>query len=203
MTGGSGGPTDAPALPDPEPPDGVRLRTATPADELDVRRVLDGAMLEVADEAVATALAAGTALVALAERPLDRDPAVAGALLVTAVGDADAAHLDAVAVRRSRRGRGVGTALVARALADAAAAGHDRMTAAYDASLREFYADLGFSATPIGERGGESRDESGGNDAGDGASDGASDEEGADADRLRGIRPLPAGGHGCEGERSG
>ncbi len=85
---GPGGPTDAPdrpadapALPDPEPPDGVRTRTATPADELDVRRVLDGAMLEVADDALAAALAAGTALVALAARGGARDPAVAGALV--------------------------------------------------------------------------------------------------------------------------
>ncbi|WP_058367377.1 GNAT family N-acetyltransferase [Haloparvum sedimenti] len=191
MTGGSGGPADAPALPDPEPPAGVLIRTAAPADELDVRRVLDGAMLEVADEALAAALENGTALVALAERGGDRDPAVAGALVVTAaegVTDAGtatgAAHLDAVAVRLSRRGRGIGTALVARALADAAASGHERLIAEFDASLREFYADLGFSVTPETDRGAESEDGTV-----------------ADANRLRGVRRLPA--HGDERRDSG
>lgn len=146
-----------------------------PADELNVRRVLDGAMLDVADETLATAFEDGTALVALAERGGDRDPAVAGALAVTAGEDAADVHLDAVAVRLSRRDGGIGTALVARALADAAAAGYDRMTAEYDASLREFYADLGFSAAPVGEQAEESDDVTT-----------------ADAERLRGVRRLPA-----------
>ncbi len=56
------------------------------------------------------------------------------------------------------------------------------MTATYDASLREFYADLGFTATSTIE--GTATDRTA-------------------ADRLRGVRPLPAGADGREGGNRG
>jgi GNAT superfamily N-acetyltransferase len=51
----------------------------------------------------------------------------------------DGEHVDAVAVRPGRQSQGIGSALVT-----AARARRSRLVAEFDASLREFYADLGF-----------------------------------------------------------
>ncbi len=48
-------------------------------------------------------------------------------------------HVDAIAVRRRRRGQGIGSALVA-----AASENGDRLTAAFDPDVRPFYEELGF-----------------------------------------------------------
>jgi GNAT superfamily N-acetyltransferase len=53
--------------------------------------------------------------------------------------DEDAVHVDAVAVRRARRGQGIGAALVR-----TAAERHARLTAAFDSDVRPFYESLGF-----------------------------------------------------------
>lgn len=135
--------------------EGVSIRRATTADRLDILRVLDGAMLEVDTAVLDDRIPAGTVLVALAERGGDRDPVVAGALVTSPVSPSDpvdsadgtAVRIEAVAVRQSRRGRGIGSALVERAVADAAAAGYDRLVAEYDVTLRSFYDDLGFHVT--------------------------------------------------------
>jgi len=145
------------------PPDGFAIEPAGPGDRLDVRRVLDAAMLET--DAVNAAINAGDALVAR----FDRTGAVVGALVATRP-EAGRLHVDAVAVRRARRGRGIGSALVAAAVGrgerdDAVEA----VTAAFDPKLRGFYTDLGFAVD---------RD-------GDGRADDA--EEGG---RLRGRRPV-------------
>lgn len=140
---------DAPSdCPLPDTPDGVTIESATPADRLDVLRVLDAAMLDVDADDLDDRIAAGDVLVARAERAgEDRPPVVSGALVMTRP-DPERVHVDAVAVRRARRGRGIGSALVAAAVRRAIdAAGVETVTAGFDASLREFYADLGFRVT--------------------------------------------------------
>ncbi|GAB3705978.1 GNAT family N-acetyltransferase [Halorubrum pallidum] len=123
------------------------MEPATPDDRLDILRVLDAAMLETDAETVAAAIDAGAALVAR----FDRTDAVVGAL-VAVRPDSDRLHVDAVAVRRPRRGRGIGTALVATAVRQA-----DRdpvidvVTAEFDADLAEFYRGLGFDVVSVGD----------------------------------------------------
>jgi len=62
------------------------------------------------------------------------DGTVLGALVL------DGDRIDAVAVRRNRRGQGIGTALV-----EAAAARRERLVAEFDAGVRPFYECLGFA----------------------------------------------------------
>ena len=82
--------------------------------------------------------------------PDDR-PAVATVLDAAMLETDDlAARIDAgdvfvaVAVRRRRRGQGIGTALVEAAL------DRGRVTAAFDADLCDFYSALGFTVEPSG-----------------------------------------------------
>lgn len=126
---------------------GVAVEPATAADRLDVLRVLDAAMLATDAEQITARIDAGDVLVARA----DRTGAVVGAL-VTTRPEPGRRHVDAVAVRRARRGRGIGSALVASAVR-AAAADPDagRITVAFDADLEAFYAGLGFTTEPAGE----------------------------------------------------
>jgi sulfur carrier protein ThiS/predicted N-acetyltransferase YhbS len=126
---------------------GVAVEPATAADRLDVLRVLDAAMLATDAEQITARIDAGDVLVARA----DRTGAVVGAL-VTTRPEPGRRHVDAVAVRRARRGRGIGSALVASAVR-AAAADPDasRITVAFDADLEAFYAGLGFATEPDGE----------------------------------------------------
>ncbi|WP_135536778.1 GNAT family N-acetyltransferase [Halostella pelagica] len=93
-------------------------------------------MLEPGD--VAGAIDRGDALVAAA------DDTVLGALVLDPRDGG--AHVEAVAVRRSRRGQGIGTALV-----EAAAERADRLTADFDPGVRPFYESLGFEIEPTGE----------------------------------------------------
>ncbi|WP_424014229.1 GNAT family N-acetyltransferase [Halorubrum xinjiangense] len=127
-----------------DPPADATIDPATPDDRLDVLRILDAAMLETDADAVDDRIAAGDALVARSTRT----GGVVGAL-VAVRPDADRLHVDAVAVRRARRGRGIGSALVAaavdRAESDPAV---DAVTATFDADLRAFYEGLGFTIRP-------------------------------------------------------
>jgi len=115
------------------------VRTAN-ADEVPaVMNVLDGAVLSIAIETVRAGAENGGTLVAVS----DEDPAaerVLGALVV------DGAHIEAVAVRRRRRGQGIGTALV-----EAALDRRGRLTAEFDAAVRPFYQALGFAIEPLEE----------------------------------------------------
>ncbi|TKX80549.1 GNAT family N-acetyltransferase [Halorubrum sp. SD626R] len=141
---GSPDPGDASDRPGPrdlaDPPEDVTVERATPDDRLDVLRILDAAMLETDAATVDDRTAAGDVLVARSTRT----GGVVGAL-VAVRPDSDRLHVDAVAVRRARRGRGIGSALVAAAVrraerdADPAA-----VTAAFDPDLAGLYADLGF-----------------------------------------------------------
>ncbi|EMA71407.1 GNAT family N-acetyltransferase [Halorubrum distributum] len=127
-----------------DPPADATIDPATPDDRLDVLRILDAAMLETDADAVNDRIAAGDALVARSTRT----GGVVGAL-VAVRPDPDRLHVDAVAVRRARRGRGIGSALVAaavdRAESDPAV---DAVTATFDADLRAFYEGLGFTIRP-------------------------------------------------------
>lgn len=136
----------------------VTVREARVDEALAVRRVLDGAMLET--DAVSDAVARGDVLVAV------DDDRVVGALVLVPFGDvalpdavADVAgvdgdtaadgvgmHVDAVAVRRRRRGRGVGRALV-----EAALERERRLTVAFDSGVRAFYDALGFAVVAEAE----------------------------------------------------
>lgn len=112
------------------------VREATPDDVVPALNVLDGAALETNPDAVRTAVERGDALVAASEvgDGTGRTGTVLGALVL------DGDRVVAVAVRRRRRGQGIGTALV-----EAAADRRDRLTAAFDADVRPFYERLGFS----------------------------------------------------------
>lgn len=124
------------------------VRPARPDDALDVRRILDGSMLEPGD--VEARIEAGDVLVAVAARPgfadgsHDDDRVIGAAVLEP---DEGGAHLAAIAVRRRRRDRGVGTALV-----EAAVAREGRVTARFDADVVPFYESLGFEIEPIDDR---------------------------------------------------
>ncbi|MFB6079526.1 MAG: GNAT family N-acetyltransferase [Haloferacaceae archaeon] len=124
-------------------PDGIAVRRATPDDYVAVLRVIEGALLAVDAGAVRERIVAGEASVAVAgER-------VVGALV------RDGERIVAVAVRRRRRRRGIGRALIERALASTG-----RLTATFDPRVRGFYEALGFEvrdAPPGGTRG-ERRD---------------------------------------------
>lgn len=134
--------------------DDPTIRTATADDELAVRRVIDGAMLEVPQN-LAGLIESEQVLVAVAER------VVAALVLVrpaemdlpTLTATDEASHVAAVAVRRRRRGSGIGAALV-RAAAERTSA---PLTAEFRSSVRPFYESLGFEIRVVGGGGGESR----------------------------------------------
>jgi len=99
-------------------------------------------------------------------------------------------HVEAVAVRRSRRGRGVGTLLVR-------AAG-DRwrpLSATFDASLRPFYEGLGFDVGPVERAVGVDGDDRGDGDTGD--------ESHTDCDDTGDETPGDDGRDGSESSRHG
>lgn len=150
-----------------ELPGDVSIRVAEPSDRVGVRRVLDAVMLAVAD--LPDRLAAGEVLVATAE---DR---VVGAIALAPEGPAGseqsvgpedsvdpggaghgsspdlppdwsaATHVRSIAVRRRRRDRGVGSALV-----DAAAARFGPLVADFDADVAPFYRALGAEVRAAG-----------------------------------------------------
>ena len=109
----------------------VAVREATPDERHAVMNVLDGAMLEVETDRVASDTT--TTLVACEG---DR---VLGALVL------DGEEILGVAVRRARRGQGIGTALV-----ETAAARRERLVAEFGDRERPFYESLGFETTPLG-----------------------------------------------------
>jgi len=131
------------------------VREATVTVLPDVMNVLDGAVLAADAATVRDRIAADAVLVAVSgdrgeqtdglrassERRSDGQR-VLGALVL------DGDHIDAVAVRRRRRGQGIGTALV-----EAAGERRGRLTAEFDADLRPFYEALGFRVEATDETG--------------------------------------------------
>jgi GNAT superfamily N-acetyltransferase len=123
--------TDRPAA---DPPDGVSIRPATVDDLPAVMTVFDAAVLATDVETVRGAIDADGVLVAAV------DDRLLGALLL--VGD----EIEAVAVRRNRRGQGIGSALVA-----AATERRERLVAEFAPRVRPFYESLGFRIEPTDE----------------------------------------------------
>ncbi len=142
---------------DPTTP-GRIVRLATREDALAIRRILDAAILAYDD--LDARIESDGVLVATADDGtitgslvLDPDPSTAVTGwddLDTLVGEsaaesgADGAHIDAVAVRQRRRDRGIGRALVERALER-----EGWLTAHFDASVRPFYDALGFEVRAL------------------------------------------------------
>jgi len=111
----------------------VSIRAARGDETEAVRRLLDAAILTVPPD-LPERVAAGDALIAVEGGIGPESADVVGAVVL------DGSHIDAVAVRRSRRAAGVGTALVA-----AAAERTDApLTATFRAQVRPFYEALGF-----------------------------------------------------------
>jgi len=127
----------------------VTVRPATADDVTGILGVLDAAALETGAGRVRASVDRGDAFVAVrAEREAsDAGGTVLGAIALvgpSGARGADTAHVDAVAVRRRRRGRGIGRALVA-----AATERYDRLTAEFDPKVRPFYESLGFDIEPV------------------------------------------------------
>ncbi|EFW93727.1 hypothetical protein ZOD2009_01250 [Haladaptatus paucihalophilus DX253] len=118
----------------------MTVRAATGDDHLDVLRIVNGAMLEIDAAAVEQKIESGDVLVAEDE----------GRLLGAAVLDAAAdrpTHIGAIAVRRARRGQGIGGELIAAAVEREGA-----LTADFAPKVRPFYESLGFEIEEMAER---------------------------------------------------
>jgi len=134
------------------------IRESTADDADDVVHLLDAAMLEFDRERVRRRVGEGDAIVAV-----DGKGNVVGAcVLDTDTANRDQTEIESIAVRRSRRGRGIGRALVDAAAMRAAGP----LVARFRGQVRPFYAALGFEIRRIG---GEERegDSDAGTDAGD------------------------------------
>ncbi|WP_254521792.1 GNAT family N-acetyltransferase [Natrinema caseinilyticum] len=128
------------------------VRTATPDDALEIRRILDAAMLEPGN--VEHRIDAGDVLVAgdrrggtsTNELGVTGSERILGTIVLEPRESSPGAHVGAIGVRRRHRGRGIGQALIERALEL-----EGRLTARFDDDVRPFYERLGFSIEPIDE----------------------------------------------------
>ena len=118
----------------------MHVREATPTDRVAVANVLDGAMLDTDPDLLAASIARGETLVAVAggESTDIDDDRVLGVLVLIAD------RIVSVAVRRRRRGQGIGRALVEAALTE-----RDGLVAEFDERVRPFYESLGFDIEPL------------------------------------------------------
>ena len=126
------------------------VRTATPDDALEVRRILDAAMLEPGD--VEGRIDAGDVFVAGDRHGGSAgddagDDRILGTVVLEPLEREPGSHVGAVGVRRRHRGRGLGSALIERALER-----DGRLTARFDDGVRPFYERLGFSIESIDEQ---------------------------------------------------
>lgn len=117
------------------PADDTRVRKAREGELPAVMGVLDGANLAIDAETVADRLEEDVLVAVEGDRVL-------GACVLTP--EARGAHVEAVAVRRRRRGQGIGSALL-----EAATERRGRLTAEFDAADRPFYESLGFDVTAV------------------------------------------------------
>lgn len=102
------------------------IREAFPEDFSAIMRVLESALLEIDPENVRESIGRGDVLVAVGP------PHVRGALVL------DGAHIEAVAVARTHRAKGIGSDLVERA------AERGPLTADFRPAVCPFYESLGF-----------------------------------------------------------
>lgn len=129
---------------------GFSIRQADADDLMDVLGVLDGGNLETDAAECHAAIERGEVFVATSQ-----DATVIGALVL------DGDELTHVAVRRRRRGQGIGTALVCAAVdrlagepvvskeADTEEIDAEELTARFDPGARPFYEALGFAIEPV------------------------------------------------------
>jgi GNAT superfamily N-acetyltransferase len=116
----------------------VRIREATAGELPAVLNVLDGALLDVAVPGVERAIDGGDALVAVAGGGPAESERILGVLVL------DGREIVAVAVRRRRRGQGIGTRLV-----EAASQRRDGLSAEFDERVRPFWEALGFEVQRV------------------------------------------------------
>ncbi|MEF8852990.1 MAG: GNAT family N-acetyltransferase [Haloarculaceae archaeon] len=124
----------------------VAVRVAKPDELASVLGVLDAAALATDADRVRAGIDRGDVLVAVPDEGRPDDSAAAGTAAGTVLGALvlDSEEVANVAVRRRRRGQGIGTALVA-----AAATRRDRLVAECDAAVRPFYESLGFDVEAV------------------------------------------------------
>ncbi len=132
-----------------EPDTAMYVRPATPDDILEIRRILDAAMLEPGD--VETRTESGDVLVAGDRRGVTNGDAGEGGerILGTLVLEPRdrGSHVAAIGVRRRHRNRGIGRLLIERALER-----ERRLTARFDDGVRPFYESLGFAIESIDDQ---------------------------------------------------
>jgi GNAT superfamily N-acetyltransferase len=113
----------------------MEIRFARPADLPTVMNILDGALLAVDAATVRERIADGTVLLPTV------DDRVLGACVL------DGREIEAIAVRRARRGQAIGTELVAAAIESI----DGDLTAEFHSRVRPFYESLGFAIEPTDE----------------------------------------------------
>ena len=124
------------------------VRAAEADEAVDALRVVEGALLEVGSGTVRERAVDGDVLVA------EVDGTVVGALVLDPErGTDDAAHVDAVAVTRRRRGRGIGRALV-----EVAAEREGALTADFREDVADFWRACDFVVEPMASEGAGSDD---------------------------------------------
>ena len=115
---------------------GWTIRDARPDDLTQMMTILDAALLDIEATEVRAACGPGSrrwAFIAVA------DDRVLGTLVLAAT------RIEAIAVRRARRGQGIGSALV-----DRACRAHPSVTARCDGAVRPFYESMDFDCHRIG-----------------------------------------------------
>lgn len=115
----------------------MEIRPADVGELLAVMTVLDGGLLATTAPAVRSAIDAGHVLVAV------EGGRVLGAVVVRSPTATTETRITAIAVRRRRRGHGIGSALVR-----AAAARFGALVAEFDGAVRPFWRSLGFDIEP-------------------------------------------------------
>lgn len=115
----------------------MAIRTARPDDLSTVMGILDGALLAVDAAEIRERIENEAVLVAT------DDGRILGVCVL------DGREIDAIAVRRNRRGQGIGTALVE----TAAESVDGDVTAEFHRRARPFYESLGFASEPTDEPG--------------------------------------------------
>lgn len=120
----------------------MEVRVAREGELPAVMTVLDSGLLPTPAGRVREAAESGDVLVAV------ESARVLGALVLDPDGPTCGARVVAVAVRRRRRGQGIGTSLVG-----AAADRHGSLAAGFAARVRPFWSSLGFEVEPADEPG--------------------------------------------------
>lgn len=115
-------------------------------DWIGVMNVLDGALLDVDANEVRERIVADAVFIAQASG----SERVRGALVLAEADDQESGseiEIEAIAVRRRYRDRGIGSTLIDRARRET----NRVLVAAFDERVRPFYAALGFRVAPIGD----------------------------------------------------